>query len=321
MADKMISCKEAIASFLCSKVKEDRRIMVLCSDSKGSGGLTEYAKTNPDNFIESGIAEQDEIGIAAGLAVSGLKPIVSAPGSFLSARSLEQIKVDVAYSHKNVKIIAVSSGVSYGVLGASHHTLHDIAALRAIPDLELYVPSDAIQATAIMKSIINSNKAAYIRIGRSKVPVLYSSEAEAYTPGQMNMLKQGYDLTIIACGETVHHALVAAEVLMAKGYSIRVLDAPFISNLDKKAVLSAANETKRVLTVEEHNINGGLGAAIAQIIAGETSARVKTIGFPDEYLITGTSEELFSYYGLDAAGIAKTAEKMLLDDPVCRIRA
>ncbi len=310
--NKMISCKEAIADYLGSIVDNDSKIMVLCSDSRGSGGFSAYAAAHPHNFVECGIAEQDEVGIAAGLALSGLKPFVCAPGSFLSARSIEQIKVDIAYSHQNVKLIAVSSGVSYGVLGASHHALNDIAALRAIPDLELYVPSDAVQAVAIMKSIINSSKAAYIRIGRGKVPVIYETESEAYSQGRMNCVRKGTDLTIIACGETVYHAISAAELLNRKGFSIRVLDSPVLSSIDRESIITAAKETGMILTVEEHNINGGLGSAVAQCVAEEYPIKVKNLGFPDEYLITADSKDLFSYYGLDSKGIAETAEKMLL---------
>ena len=173
---EIFSCKEAIADVLSQLVEKDDRIMVLCSDSRGSSGFTKFAEKYPTNFVECGIAEQNEVGIAAGLAVVGLHPYIAAPACFLSARSLEQIKVDVAYSHMNVKIFGVSGGISYGALGASHHSLHDIAVMRCLPDLDVFIPSDATQIKAIVNTIEKMNKPAYIRAGRAKVPIIYKNE-------------------------------------------------------------------------------------------------------------------------------------------------
>lgn len=301
------ACREAYSTTILQLAIDDPSILVVSSDARGSCGLNSYVDTLPEQFVEIGIAEQNEIGIAAGLSAVGLKPYVCAPACFLTARSLEQIKVDVAYSHQNVKILGVSGGVSYGALGASHHTLHDIAALRCFPDLDIMLPSDATQTIAILKEVSKTNRAAYIRIGREKVPVIYDpeKEGESYTYGKANTLVEGSDVTIIACGETVYHSREAARTLLEKGVSARVLDMATLKPLDTEAILKAAGETGRIVTVEEHSINGGLGAAVSQVVGANNPVPVLNLGFPDEYLITGTGLELFNHYGLDAQGIAE----------------
>lgn len=310
--DTMISCKEGIASVLSELVEKDDRIMVLCSDSRGSSGFAEFATNYPNNFIECGIAEQDEIGIAAGLAASGLHPYVAAPACFLSARSLEQIKVDVAYSHMNVKIFGVSGGISYGALGTTHHSLHDIAVMRCFPNLDVYIPSDANQLKAIIRNIEKLDKPAYIRAGRAKVPTIYEDENNAFEYGKMNMLQDGEDVTIISCGETTYHALLAAQELKKENINVRLLDCSSLKPFDKDTVIKAARETKAIITVEEHSILGGLGAAVSQVAAEYCPILVSSIGLPDEYLVAGESKDLFPYYGLDSVGIMNRVKSVLL---------
>jgi len=218
--------------------------------------------------------------------------------------------VDVAYSRQNVKIFGVSGGVSYGALGASHHSLHDIAVFRSIPDISVILPCDASQTKAMLLALEQTDAPAYIRAGRGGVPAVYDGDAP-FTLGKANLLREGTDLTIIACGETVYHAQQAAALLEQDGVSVRVLDMHTLKPLDEEAVIAAAKETGRILTVEEHNVNGGLGASVAQIAAANHPIRVVCLAFPDETLVSGTSEELFAHYGLNQAGIYKAAKHLL----------
>ncbi len=307
------ACREAYTTALLELAKNDPSIIVISSDARGSCSLNNYVKALPDQYIEIGIAEQNEIGISAGLSVVGKKPFVCAPACFLTARSLEQLKVDVAYSHQNVKILGVSGGVSYGALGASHHTLHDIAALRCFPDLTVILPSDAAQTEEVVRTITDMKGAFFIRVGREKIPQIYTEELgiKPFTLGKANTLREGADITLVSCGELVYHSLEAAKLLHEKGIEARVLDMATLKPFDKEAIIKAAKETKAIVSIEEHSINGGLGATVSQVVCENHPVKVKTLGLPDEYLITGNSLELFDYYGLDAKGIAASAEELL----------
>jgi transketolase len=307
------SCREAFTRTLLELAQKNPAIIAVSSDARGSCSLNAYVEALPDQFVEIGIAEQDEIGISAGLAAVGKHPYVCAPACFLSSRALEQIKVDVAYSHQNVKIFGVSGGVSYGALGASHHTLHDIATLRCFPDLAIVIPCDAVQTAQMLKTVEGMDQAVYIRVGREKIPVVYdgSVSCQPFVYGKANTLRPGNDLTIVACGELVYHALKAADLLLAQGIGARVLDMATLKPFDREAIEKAARETGAILTVEEHSVNGGLGATVAQIVGQCCPVPVSTLAFPDEYLITGTSQELFGYYGLDEKGIKDSALQLL----------
>ncbi|MGH0052985.1 MAG: transketolase family protein [Sphaerochaetaceae bacterium] len=303
------ACREAYTTTLLALAKEDPSIIVISSDARGSCSLNTFVETLPDQFVEIGIAEQNEIGVAAGLSVVGKKPFVCAPACFLTTRSLEQVKVDVAYSHQNVKILGVSGGVSYGSLGASHHTLHDIAALRCIPDLAIILPCDAAQTEEVVRTIANQKGAFFVRIGREKIPQIYTEELgiKPFILGKANTLREGNDITLVSCGELVFHTLEAAKLLSKKGIEARVLDMATLKPFDETAIIKAAKETKAIVTIEEHSINGGLGATVSQIVCSNHPIPVKTLGFPDEYLVTGESRDLFAHYGLDAEGIAASA--------------
>lgn len=296
-------CRIAFTETLLEIAREDWLIYALVSDSRGSVTLGEFTKELPGQFVEAGIAEQNEIGIAAGLAAMGKKPFVCAPASFLSARCLEQIKVDVAYSKQNVKIVGVSGGISYGALGYTHHSTHDVAVMRAITGMEIYLPCDAAQTKAMTRALAGRPHCAYIRMGRGNVPDIYG-EAAPFKPGKANLLRDGNDLTIIAAGEMVHHAMVAAKLLEGRGISARVLDMHTIKPLDEAAVIDAAKATGRIVTMEEHNIHGGLGGAVCETVCREHPVPVLILGLPDEELVAGESAEVFTHYGLDGAGAA-----------------
>ncbi|MCK9547018.1 MAG: transketolase [Sphaerochaeta sp.] len=307
------SCREAYTETLRELATQDPDIIVLSSDARGSCTLNGFVDHLPEQYVEIGIAEQNLIGVSAGLAAVGKKPYVCAPACFLSARSLEQIKVDVAYSHQNVKILGVSGGISYGALGASHHTLHDIAALRAIPDIMVIIPSDAVQTQAVLRQVSALDGAAYIRIGRDKIPAVYASrpEVEPFTLGKATLLRDGRDVTLVACGELVHHALMACDLLAEQGIEARLLDMASLKPFDTDAIIQAAEETRAIVTIEEHSINGGLGATVSQIVTAHHPIRVRTLALPDEFLVTGTSLELFAHYRLDAKGIAASTADLL----------
>ena len=303
--------KKVIAEFLGEETKTNKDIVVLCSDSRGSAALGPYAEDHPEQFVEVGIAEQNLVGISAGLAAGGKRPFAVSPASFLSTRSMEQAKVDVAYSHMNVKLLGISGGVSYGALGMTHHSATDIATMGSIPGLRVYFPSDQYLAVALMKELVKDQDPAYIRIGRNAVEDVYGEGSLKFEMDKAVTVQDGTELTIIACGETVYQAKKAAEMLAAEGKSVRVLDMYCLKPLDKEAVRKAAQETRAILTVEEHSPYGGLGAMVAQLTAEENPVKVRSLTLPDAPIVTGETQDIFHHYGLDAEGIAKAAREML----------
>ena len=302
----MIACRKMFTDTLLALAKEDRDIIAVTTDARGSVTLGDYAKELPEQFVECGIAEQDAVGISAGLAHSGKKVFVCGPACFYVARSLEQVKVDLAYSQNNVKILGVSGGVAYGALGATHHSLHDIAVLRTFPGMHIVLPCDARQTKKLVELLVDYPYPVYVRVGRAAVPDVYANDDFEFQMGKANTLLEGTDLTIIGTGETVYHAYQAGLRLRENGINARVLDMASIKPCDAEAVLKAAKETGRIITVEEHSKYGGLGAMVTEIIS-EDPVPVRILGIPDENAIHGTNLEIFAYYGLDAAGIAKAA--------------
>ncbi len=304
-------CRKVFTDTLLQKAYTDGNIVVVTTDARGSVTLNRFADELPNQFIEVGIAEQNAIGVAAGLAASGKKVFVCGPACFYSARALEQIKVDVAYSNKPVKIIGVSGGVSYGALGSTHHSLHDIAVMRTFPGLNVFLPCDNTQTRELIVQMINYRHPAYIRMGRGAVPDVYSDGNCNLTVGRANILLDGDDLTIIGTGETVFYCLEAGKLLQAKGISARILDMHTIKPVDRLAVINAAKETGRIITVEEHSIFGGLGSIVAEIVVQNFPVPVRIIGIPDENAVHGSSSEIFRHYGITSENIANTAEKLI----------
>lgn len=303
--------RQAICDTLLARAAQDKDIVVLCSDSRGSASLSRFADTFPDRFVEVGIAEQDLVSIAAGLARCGKKAFAASPACFLSTRSYEQAKVDCAYSNTNVTLIGISGGVSYGALGMSHHSAQDIAAMSALPNMRVYLPSDRFQTAKLVEALLQDEKPAYLRVGRNPVEDVYTEDACPFAMDKATWLREGEDVAIIACGEMVRPALDAAEALAAEGITATVLDMYCVKPLDKEAVLRAAQKAKAVLTVEEHAPYGGLGSMVAQVVAENCPRKVKNLTLPDAPVITGTSKEVFAYYGLDAAGIAAAARELV----------
>lgn len=303
--------KQMICEVLMEHAKEDKNIVALCSDSRGSGSFTPFADTYPGQFVETGIAEQNLVSIAAGLAKCGKKAYAVSPACFLSTRSYEQCKVDVAYSNTNVKLIGISGGVSYGALGMSHHSAQDIAAMSAIPNMRVYIPSDSLQTEQLTKALLKDEKPAYIRVGRNAVDPVYEEGKVPFELDKAVTLTEGNDAAVIACGEMVKPALDAAKLLAEEGIQVTVVDMYCVKPLDVDAVIKAASQVKAVITVEEHAPFGGLGSMVSQVVGSNCPRKVLNMSLPDAPVITGTSQEVFDYYGLNAEGIAKTVKSAL----------
>ena len=304
MANK-IANRKVICDTLLEAAANDKDVVVLCSDSRGSASLTPFFEQYPEQAVEVGIAEQDLVGIAAGMAACGKKPWAASPASFVTTRSYEQAKVDVAYSNTNVKLIGISGGVSYGALGMSHHSAQDIAAMSAIPNMRVYLPSDRFQTAHL------DEKPAYIRVGRNPVEDVYTEDECPFEMDKATWVRRGTDVTIVATGEMVRHAVDAADLLAGQGISATVLDMYCVKPLDAESVVEAAGATRAVVTVEEHSPFGGLGSMVAQVVGERCPRPVKCLSLPDAPVVTGTSPEVFAHYGLTGEGIAKTVKDFL----------
>lgn len=303
--------RQAICETLMEHAKTDKDLVVLCSDSRGSASLAPFFKEFPRQSVEVGIAEQNLVSISAGLAACGKKPWCASPASFVSTRSYEQCKVDVAYSRTNVKIIGISGGVSYGALGMSHHSAQDIAAMSAIPGMRVYLPSDRHQTKKLVEALLGDGQGAYIRVGRNPVEDIYTEERCPFEMDQATVLSEGTDALLVACGEMVRPAWEAAKLLEKEGISAAVLDMYCVKPLDTKTLLRYTERVKAVVTVEEHAPFGGLGSMVAQAVAEHCPRKVKCLALPDAPVITGTSREVFDHYGLNAEGIAGTVRELL----------
>lgn len=289
-----IANRQVICEVLMEHAKKDRDVVVLCSDSRGSASLAPFASAYPEQFVEVGIAEQNLVSISAGMAKCGKKPYAASPASFISTRSFEQAKVDVAYSNTNVKLIGISGGVSYGALGMSHHSAQDIAAFASVPNMRVYLPSDRFQTRRLMEALLEDEKPAYIRVGRNPVEDVYEEGNVPFVMDKATVITQGTDVAIIACGEMVKPAMDAARILKEKGFSASVVDMYCVKPLDVETVIQAASGAKAVVTVEEHAPYGGLGSMVSQVVAGECPkkwlicpfrTRLSSPGHPGKYLI------------------------------------
>lgn len=302
---------EVFASTLLDLAREDSDLLVVTSDSRGSAKLAPFAKAAPGQIVEVGIAEQNLVGIAAGLAAAGKNVFAVSPACFLTARSLEQIKNDVCYSDRPVSLIGISAGVSYGPLGTTHHSLHDFAVLRAIHNIAIVAPADNFETREAIKAAANLSTPAYLRFGKKTMPHL-PRVRPGFELGKASLVRQGDDITFIACGETVAPAVAAAELLAGDGIECRVISMHTIKPLDESAVLEAAKETRALITVEEHSVHGGLGEACASLLLQSgLRTHFTIVGFPDEHTVTGSQQEIFQHYGIDGPGLAKTVKKLI----------
>lgn len=303
--------RQVICEVLMEQAQSDRDIVVLCSDSRGSASLEPFVKAFPEQFVEVGIAEQDLVSISAGMAKAGKRPFAASPACFLSARSFEQVKIDVAYSNTNVKLIGISGGVSYGALGMSHHSAQDFAAICAVPNMRVYVPSDRFQTRKLMELLVRDDRPAYIRVGRNAVEDVYSEENTPFVMDRATVIREGCDVAIFACGEMVFPAKQAAELLEKQGVSASVVDLYCLKPFDRETVVRIASAAKAVLTVEEHVPTGGMGSMVSQAVGAECPRKVINLSLPDAPVVTGTSKEVFNYYGLNAEGVAEKAMELI----------
>jgi transketolase len=305
--------QDVFAATLLKLAEADKDIIAVTSDSRGSGKLVAFGQQLPQQIVEIGIAEQNLVGVAAGLASAGKKAFAVSPACFLTARALEQIKNDVCYSDNPVRLIGISAGVSYGALGTTHHSLHDFAVLRAINNITIVVPADNFETEQAVKLAAQSTKPVYLRFGKKPMPLLTDDGNIGFEFGKGRVIKKGIDVTIIANGETVYPALLAAQKLeQESGISATVVSMHTIKPLDVTLISQLALETKAIITVEEHMINGGLGEACASyLLQNGYKKPFKIMGIPDEYTVTGSQVEILSHYGISADGIAGEAIKLL----------
>jgi transketolase len=309
-ARPMYDCRDAFAETLLELVRSDPRVIVVVNDSVGSTKVSVVGKEFPERVINVGIAEQDLVGVGAGLANGGRIPFVCAASPFLTSRALEQIKVDAAYSKANLKLVGVSSGVAYGELGPTHHSIEDVAWMRAIADLTVVVPSDPVDTAAAIRLAHATEGPVFIRTSRMPVPMVHGPDF-VFRFGAATCLRAGTDITLIANGVMVHRALDAAELLAAAGISARVVEMATASPIDADAIVAAARETRGIVTVEEHTVRGGLGGAVAEVVVTHHPAPMRILGIPGVFAPTGSSEFLLDHFGLNAVGIEAAALSIL----------
>jgi transketolase len=303
-------CRKAFAETLIELARQDERIVAVCNDSVGSSNLNGFRELFPDRLINVGIAEQDLVGVGAGLANGGLIPFVSAAGPFLTGRALEQIKADVAYSNTHVVLCGQSPGMSYGELGPTHHSIEDLAWTRAVAGLKIAVPADPAETESAVRWAAANPGPIYLRIGRYPVPAV-NPEGTTFEPGRSVTLTDGDDVTIIAAGTLVSRALDAAQALRNEGVNARVINMASIEPLDTAAVLAAARETRGVITAEEATTTGGLGAAVANLLVQNRPVPMRILGVNREFAPTGTASFLLEHFGLTGDGIAAAARDLL----------
>ena len=301
-------CREAFQRTLIDLAANDERIVAVCNDSVGSSNLVGFREEFPDRLINVGIAEQDLVGVGAGLANGGLIPSVSAAAPFLTGRALEQIKADVAYSNTHVVLCGQSPGIAYGELGPTHHSIEDLSWTRAIDNLNVLVPADQAQTRAAVRWAVENPGPLYLRVPRFKVPEVTPEDAPL-EPGQAITLRDGDDVTIVAVGTMVSRAIDAAEKLRADGIQARVINMPFVDPLDQATLLEAARETRGIVTVEEAIVSGGLGAAVASLVAQHQPTPMRILGITG-FGPTGSASYLLDHFGLTADGIAAAAHEL-----------
>ncbi|MGB3150089.1 MAG: transketolase C-terminal domain-containing protein [Maribacter sp.] len=310
---KMGEANQVVFSEILQALAEtDRDIIAVTSDSRGSGKLVPFGQKFPNQIVEVGIAEQNLVGVAAGLASAGKKAFAVSPACFLSARALEQIKNDVCYSDNPVILVGISAGVSYGALGTTHHSLHDFAVLRAINNITIVAPADNFETEQAVRLATTHNKPIYMRFGKKAMPFLNENNA-SFEFGKGRIVREGEDLAIIATGESVYPAWLAAKKMEDEhGVKTTVVSMHTIKPLDGRLLEELAQNGRPIITVEEHMVNGGLGEACAShLIQKGYKNSFKIVGIPDEYTVTGSQVEIFNHYGISKEGLYKTAKQML----------
>jgi transketolase len=302
----LYDCRDAFENKLRELASQDQRIVAVVNDSVGSSKLNAFGQMYPVRLVNVGIAEQNMVGVGAGLANGGLIPFVCGASPFLTGRALEQIKADLAYSNANVKLCGMSSGMAYGELGPTHHSIEDVAWLRAIANMTVIVPADPIETAQAVEVAAQTPGPMFIRISRLPVPNVHGPDYQ-FTIGKAALLREGRDITLITNGVLVPRALAAAEMLAREGVEARVLNMSTVRPLDQAAVLAAAADTGGIVTAEEHTVFGGLGSAVAEVIVQHHPVPMRILGVPGVFAPTGSEEWLLGHFGLTAQGIYDAA--------------
>ncbi|OCW57024.1 transketolase family protein [Hoeflea olei] len=308
--EKLHDCRDAFVAVLERLGAENTKVVAVCNDSVGSSKLGGFKSKWPERLVNVGIAEQNMVGVGAGLANGGLLPFVCGASCFLTGRSLEQIKADIAYSNANVKLVGISSGMAYGELGPTHHSIEDFAWMRVLPNLPVIAPCDSIETAAAVEWAAGYEGPVFLRLSRVGVPDLLQP-GHAFEPGKANRLRDGDAVTLIANGTLTHRAMKAAGLLAARGIEARVLNMATVRPIDAESIVAAARETGAILTAEEHSVYGGLGSAVAEVVVAEAPVPMKILGVPGIFAPTGSAEFLLDEFGMSPEAMAKAAEDLL----------
>ena len=302
---------EIFGETLLEEGKKNSNLIVVTSDSRGSGKIVPFGKELPDQIIEVGIAEQNLVGVCSGLAAGGKIVFGVSPASFLTARSLEQIKNDVAYSDQPVTLVGISAGISYGQLGSTHHSLHDYAVLRTINNLTIVSPADNFEASEVIRRAVTFNKPLYIRYGKKPMINLHKKGSN-FEIGKASIICEGSDITIIGTGETVQRAFLASRILKEDGVNAEVISMHTIKPFDEDALMKSIKKTNCLISVEEHSIYGGLGERCASLISqAGYNTKFKILGIPDEYMINGSQADVLDHYDMSPKKISDISKSLL----------
>lgn len=307
---KLQDCRDAFVAVLERLGAENPNVVAVCNDSVGSSKLGGFKAKFPDRLINVGIAEQNMVGVGAGLANGGMLPFVCGASCFLTGRSLEQIKADIAYSNANVKLIGISSGMAYGELGPTHHSIEDFAWTRVLPNLPVIAPCDSIETAAAVEWAANYPGPVFLRLSRVGVPDLLP-QGHVFEMGKANLLRDGDAVTLIANGTLTHRMMKAADILASQGIEARVLNMATVRPIDVEAVIAAVRDTGAILTAEEHSTFGGLGSAIAEVVVAEAPAPMKILGVPGIFAPTGSAEFLLDEFGMAPFAVAEAAKALI----------
>ncbi len=310
---RLFDCRDAYAKALEEMAASDARVSVVINDSLSSAKMKDFKTKFPERFVNVGIAEQNMVGVGNGLANGGMIPYLCGASCFLTARAMEQVKVDLAYSKANVRICGMSSGMAYGQLGPTHHSIEDMAWLRILPNMTIIVPADPIETAAAMRYSLEHKGPMFLRISRIPVRKVHGDDYK-FELGKAALLREGNDVTLIANGVVVSRALDAADALAKQGIQARVLNMSSVKPIDREAIVKAARETKGIVTAEEALAAGGLGGAVAEVLALEHPARMRMLGLPDTFAPTGTAEFLLDHFGISAEGMTKAALELVRNE-------
>ena len=302
---------EIFADTLLREAKQDSKIIVVTSDSRGSGKLVPFGKELPQQIVEVGIAEQNLVGISAGLSASGKKVFAVSPASFLTARSLEQIKADIAYSDQPVCLVGISAGISYGQLGSTHHSIHDFAVMRCINNMSIVAPADNFEASEVIKQAVNYNYPLYIRYGKKPMLNVHSGKTQ-FQIGKAIIVEEGEDVALIATGETVQRAFLASQILKENNINSTIVSMHTIKPFDSETFLKIAKKSKVIVSIEEHSEFGGLGEQCASLLAqNQINTNFKIIGIPDEYMVNGSQSDVLDHYNMSPEKIANITKSLI----------